>query len=71
MRHPYITLLVAGSAALALAAPVLRINTGFANERWFLPPGMESRVGADLLAVVRGSDAASVTYVLVRSCGKC
>jgi RND superfamily putative drug exporter len=67
VRHPYITLLVAGSAALALAAPVLRINTGFANERWFLPPGMESRVGADLLAEVRGANAASVTYVLVRS----
>ena len=67
VRHPYITLLVAGSAALALAAPVLRINTGFANERWFLPPGMESRVGADLLAEVRGANAASVIYVLVRS----
>jgi putative drug exporter of the RND superfamily len=67
VRHPYITLLVAGSAALALAAPVLRINTGFANERWFLPPGMESRVGADLLAEARGANAASVIYVLVRS----
>jgi len=67
VRHPYITLLLAGSAALALAAPVLRINTGFANERWFLPPGMESRVGADLLAEVRGANAASVIYVLVRS----
>src|SRR6516225_3216689 len=69
VRHPYITLLVAGSAALALAAPVLRINTGFANERWFLPPGMESRVGADLLAEVRGGNAMSVIYVLVRTTG--
>jgi len=67
VRHPYITLLLAGGCALALAAPVLRINTGFANERWFLPPGMESRLGADLLAAVRGSNAASVSYVLVRS----
>jgi putative drug exporter of the RND superfamily len=67
VRHPYITLLLAGSAALALAAPVLRINTGFANERWFLPPGMESRVGADLLAEARGANASSVIYVLVRS----
>jgi RND superfamily putative drug exporter len=67
VRHPYITLLLAGGCALALAAPVLRINTGFANERWFLPPGMESRVGADLLAAVRGSNASSVTYVLVRT----
>ena len=67
VHHPYITLLLAGGCALALAAPVLRINTGFANERWFLPPGMESRVGADLLAAVRGNNAASVIYVLVRS----
>jgi len=67
VHHPYITLLLAGSCALALAAPVLRINTGFANERWFLPPGMESRVGADLLAAVRGNNASSVSYVLVRS----
>jgi RND superfamily putative drug exporter len=67
VHHPYITLMAAGGAALALAAPVLRINTGFANERWFLPPGMESRVGADLLAEVRGANAASVIYVLVRT----
>ena len=35
--------------------------------RWFLPPGMDSRVGAALLAEVRGANAASVIYVLVRS----
>ena len=67
VQHPHVTLLLAGSCALALAAPVIRINTGFANERWFLPPGMESRVGADLLAEVRGDNAASLIYVLVRS----
>jgi len=67
VQHPHVTLLLAGSCALALAAPVTRINTGFANERWFLPPGMESRVGADLLAEVRGDNAASLIYVLVRS----
>jgi len=67
VHHPHITLLAAGSCALALAAPVVRINTGFANERWFLPAGMESRVGADLLAAVRGNNGASLSYVLVRS----
>ncbi|HTL20334.1 MAG TPA: MMPL family transporter [Steroidobacteraceae bacterium] len=67
VQHPHVTLLLAGSCALALAAPVTRINTGFANERWFLPPGMESRIGADLLAEVRGDNAASLIYVLVRS----
>ena len=66
-RHPLITLLLAGGLALALAAPVLRIHTGFSSERWFLPPGMESRAGADMLAVVRGDNAWLGIYVLVRS----
>jgi len=67
VRHPHVTLLLAGGCALALAAPVLRIRTEFSNERWFLPPAMESRVGADLLAAVRGENAALGIYVLVRS----
>jgi RND superfamily putative drug exporter len=67
VRHPYLTLLLAGGCALALAAPLLRIRTGFANERWFLPPGMESRVGADLLATARGNNALLPLYVVVRT----
>ena len=67
VRHPYVTLLLAGGSALAIAAPVLSIRTGFSNERWYLPSAMESRVGADLLAAVRGSNAAFAIYVLVRS----
>jgi len=66
-RHPQITLLLAGGLALALAAPVLRMHAGFSNERWFLPPGMESRAGADMLAAVRGENAWLGIYVLVRS----
>ncbi|HEY4449409.1 MAG TPA: MMPL family transporter [Steroidobacteraceae bacterium] len=67
VRHPYITLLLAGGCALALASPVLRIRTDFSKQRWFLPPAMESRVGADLLTAVRGENAALGIYVLVRS----
>jgi RND superfamily putative drug exporter len=67
VRHPYITLLLAGGCALALASPVLSIRTDFSKQRWFLPPAMESRVGADLLAAVRGENAALGIYVVVRS----
>jgi RND superfamily putative drug exporter len=67
VRHPYLTLLVAGGGVLALAAPALHMRTGYSNERWFLPPGMESRLGADLLADVRGDSDALTLYVLVRS----
>ena len=67
VRHPYLTLLVAGGGVLALAAPALHMRTGYSNERWFLPPGMESRLGADLLADVRGDNAGLTLYALVRS----
>jgi RND superfamily putative drug exporter len=67
VRHPLVTLLLAGGSAVALAAPVLSIRTGFSNEHWFLPSGMESRVGADLLSAVRGNNAAFGIYVVVRS----
>jgi putative drug exporter of the RND superfamily len=67
VRHPLVTLLLAGSCLLAIAAPALRINTGFSDERWFLPPGMESRTGADLLAGVGGGNAEQTIYVIVRS----
>jgi RND superfamily putative drug exporter len=67
VRHPKSTLLLAGGCALALAAPVLRMRTEFSNERWFLPPQLESRVGADLLAAVGGDNAPFVIHVLVRS----
>jgi RND superfamily putative drug exporter len=65
--HPHITLLLAGGLALALAAPVLRMHAGVSSELWFLPPGMESRAGADMLAAVRGENAWLGIYVLVRS----
>ncbi len=67
VRHPHVTLLLAGGCALALAAPVLRLSTDFSTDRWFLPSGMESRAGADLLAAVRGRNASFAIYALVQS----
>ncbi|HUJ54220.1 MAG TPA: MMPL family transporter [Steroidobacteraceae bacterium] len=67
VRHPLVTLVLAGSCLLSIAAPALRINTGFSDERWFLPPGMESRTGADLVAEVGGGKAQQTLYVIVRS----
>jgi RND superfamily putative drug exporter len=67
VRHPHITLLLAGGFTLALAAPVLRLRSDFSTDRWFLPPAMESRVGADLLTAVRGENVAFGVYVLVQS----
>lgn len=67
VRHPWLTLLLAGGCVLALAAPALRANTGFSNERWFLPPAMESRQGVEMLEALRSKNAALTSYVIVHS----
>jgi len=67
VRHPWLTLLLAGGCVLGLAAPALRANTGFSNERWFLPQGMESRQGSDLLTAVRSENASLDIYVILRA----
>jgi putative drug exporter of the RND superfamily len=67
VKHPWVTLSLAGSFVLALAAPALRMNSGVTNERWFLPPPMESRVGAELLTAVRNENASLAIYVIVRA----
>ncbi len=67
VRHPFVTLLVAGGAVLALAAPVLRLQGGFSNEPWFLPQGMEARQGEELLRAVRSENASLPIYLIVRS----
>jgi putative drug exporter of the RND superfamily len=65
VRHPWPTLVLAGGCVLGLAAPALRANTGFSNERWFLPQGMESRQGSDILTAVRSENASLDIYVMV------
>jgi putative drug exporter of the RND superfamily len=67
VRHPWATLVLAGSCVLALAAPALQLKGGMSNERWFLPPQMESRVGMDLLSELRNDNAALTLYVIVRT----
>jgi RND superfamily putative drug exporter len=67
VQHPWVTLLLAGGCVLALAAPALRATSGFSNERWFLPRGLESREGAEILTAVRSENASLAIYVIVRS----
>jgi putative drug exporter of the RND superfamily len=67
VRHPWVTLLLAGGCALALAAPALRLKGGMSNERWFLPPQMEARVGVELLSELRADNAALSIHVIVRT----
>ncbi len=67
VRRPWVTLLLAGGCALAIAAPALRVNTGFSNDRWFLPKAMESRQGLEILAALRSENAALALHVIVRA----
>jgi RND superfamily putative drug exporter len=67
LRRPLRTLLVSASAVALLALPVLGAHSGFAHERWFLPQGLESRVGADMLARYRSGNADLIVQALVRA----
>ena len=67
VRHPLLTLLVGGGCVLAIAAPILRANSGFSNERWFLPRSTESRAGVEILRALRSENAALANYVVVRA----
>jgi RND superfamily putative drug exporter len=67
VRHPLPTLLVSGGAVIVLALPVLQARSGFTNEPWFLARGMESRIGAEMLAGIRSDNAALPIYAIVRA----
>ena len=67
VRHPLVTLIVSGACVLALGAPALQAKSGFTHERWFLPPVVESRVGAEILTRLRSENASSPVYVIVRT----
>jgi putative drug exporter of the RND superfamily len=66
LAHPWLTVLLAGGCLLGLAAPALRLQSAITNDRWFLPPKMESRIGADLLSSIRNDNSSLVMYVIVR-----
>lgn len=65
VKHPWITLLLAGGCLLTIAAPALRLESGIANDRWFLPPKMETRIGADLLGPLRSDNAGLTMHLIV------
>jgi putative drug exporter of the RND superfamily len=67
VHHPWLTLLVAGGSVLALALPALQLKGGMSNERWFLPPKMEARVGMEILRGLRNDNAGQTLYVIVRT----
>jgi RND superfamily putative drug exporter len=67
VHHPVRTLLVSGGAVITLALPVLQARSGFTNEPWFLARGMESRMGAEMLAGIRSDNAALPIYAIVRA----
>jgi RND superfamily putative drug exporter len=67
VRHPLPTLLLSGSAVIALALPVLQARSGFTNEPWFLARGMEARIGAEMLTGIRSDNAALPIYAIVQA----
>ncbi|MDP9083725.1 MAG: MMPL family transporter [Pseudomonadota bacterium] len=67
LRRPLRTLIVSGGVVALLGLPVLGAHSGFAHERWFLPRGLESRTGADMLAAQRYGNADLLIQALVRT----
>ncbi len=67
VRRPVRSLVLAGSAVIALALPVLNAHSGFTTEAWFLPRGMESRTGNELLSRLGHDNAGLLVQVLLRS----
>ncbi|MDE2306167.1 MAG: MMPL family transporter, partial [Gammaproteobacteria bacterium] len=57
VARPALSLALAGIAVLALALPIAGARSGFSNEPWFLPKGMEARVGLEMLGGLRRDDA--------------
>jgi putative drug exporter of the RND superfamily len=67
LRRPLRTLIFSTGAVALLALPVLGAHSGFAHERWFLPQGLESRIGADMLVKQRSGNADLIVQALLRS----
>jgi putative drug exporter of the RND superfamily len=67
VRRPALSLGLAGSVVIALALPVFAAHSGFTTEAWFLPRGMESRTGNELLSRLGYDNAGLAVRVLLRS----
>jgi RND superfamily putative drug exporter len=67
VRRPALSLGLAGSVVIALALPVFNAHSGFTTEAWFLPRGMESRTGNELLSRLGHDNAGLPVQVLLRS----
>ncbi len=67
VRRPALSLALAGSVVITLALPVFAAHSGFTNEAWFLPRGMESRTGNELVSRLGRDNAGLSVRVLLRS----
>src|SRR6202046_4515904 len=67
VKHPIKVLVISGACVTLLGLPLTRATTGVSNERWFLPPAAEARVGADILAKIHDDNSSLTTYAIVRA----
>jgi RND superfamily putative drug exporter len=67
VKHPIKMLVISGACVVLLGLPLTKATTGVSNERWFLPPAAEARVGADILAKIHDDNSSLTTYAIVRA----
>jgi RND superfamily putative drug exporter len=67
VKHPIKMLVISGACVIVLGLPLTKATTGVSNERWFLPPAAEARVGADILAKIHDDNSSLTTYAIVRA----
>jgi putative drug exporter of the RND superfamily len=67
VKHPIKVLVLSGACVLVLGLPLTKATTGVSNERWFLPPAAEVRLGADILAKIHDDNSSLTTYAIVRA----
>ncbi len=67
VRRPALCLALAGGLVLAMSLPLVGARSGFSNEPWFLPKGMEARVGMEMLQRMRPHDSGLDLRILVRT----
>jgi putative drug exporter of the RND superfamily len=67
VKHPIKMLVISGACVIVLGLPLTKATTGVSNERWFLPPAAEARVGVDILAKIHDDNSSLTTYAIVRA----